>query len=94
MGEQSLLGPETHTRWLEESCGAVLDGMYDTKHKCKLRGRWSHGVHVTYSPGTKRALISIENKRNFLDVNADVMEYVDPIFYGEVKAAAMALGLN
>jgi ATP-dependent Lon protease len=39
--------------------------------------------------GAKRALIPIENKRNFLDVSADIMEHVDPIFYGDPKTAAM-----
>jgi hypothetical protein len=29
--------------------------------------------------GAKPALIPIENKRNFLDVPADIMEHVDPI---------------
>ena len=45
--------------------------------------------------GAKRALIPIENKRNFLEVSADIMEHVDPVFYGEPKAAAFkALGMN
>jgi len=45
--------------------------------------------------GARRALIPIENKRHFLDVSADIMERVDPIFYGDPFTAAMkALGLN
>jgi ATP-dependent Lon protease len=44
--------------------------------------------------GAKRALIPIENKRAFLEVSADIVEHVDPVFYGEPKVAAMkALGL-
>ena len=39
--------------------------------------------------GAKRALIPIENKRNFLDVSADIVEHVDPVFYGDPKTAAM-----
>lgn len=42
-----------------------------------------------YVDGAKRALIPIENKRNFLDVSADIMEHVDPIFFGDPKTAAM-----
>ena len=38
--------------------------------------------------GAKRALIPIENK-GFLDVPADIMERVDPIFCGDPKTAAM-----
>jgi hypothetical protein len=34
-------------------------------------------------------------KRSFFDVSAEVLENVDPIFYGDVKQAAFkALGLN
>ena len=36
-----------------------------------------------------------ENKRNFFDVSADVLENVDPIFYGDLKTAAFkGLGLG
>ncbi len=45
--------------------------------------------------GVKRALIPIENKRQFLEVSGDIMEYVDPVFYGDPKTAAFkALGMN
>lgn len=46
-------------------------------------------LQVAKDNGAKRALIPIENKRSFLDVSADIMEHVDPIFYGEPKTAAM-----
>ena len=39
--------------------------------------------------GAKRALIPIENKRNFLDVSADIVEHVDPVFYGDPNIAAL-----
>jgi ATP-dependent Lon protease len=52
-------------------------------------------LQVAKDNGAKRALIPIENKRNFLDVPGDVVEHVDPIFYGDPKTAAMkVLGLN
>ncbi|MEO0687791.1 MAG: S16 family serine protease, partial [Cyanobacteria bacterium J06649_11] len=45
--------------------------------------------------GARRALIPIENKRHFLEVSADIMERVDPIFYSDPLTAAMkALGVN
>lgn len=51
-------------------------------------------LQVAMDNGAKRALIPIENKRNFLDVSADIMEHVDPVFYGDPKMAAMkVLGL-
>ena len=52
-------------------------------------------LQVAMDNGAKRALIPIENKRSFFDVSAEVLENVDPVFYGEVKQAAFkALGLN
>src|SRR6266849_3612850 len=46
-------------------------------------------LRVAMDNGAKRALIPIENKRTFLDVSADIVEHVDPIFYGDPKTAAM-----
>lgn len=46
-------------------------------------------LQVAKDNGAKRALIPIENKRSFLDVSADIMEHVDPIFFGDPKTAAM-----
>lgn len=52
-------------------------------------------LQVGMDNGARRALIPIENKRNFLDVSADIIERVDPIFYGDpMTAATKALGLN
>jgi hypothetical protein len=45
--------------------------------------------------GAKKALIPLENKRSFLEVTGDIVEHVDPIFFGDPKTAAFkALGLN
>jgi ATP-dependent Lon protease len=52
-------------------------------------------LQVAMDNGAKRALIPIENKRNFLDVSGDVLENIDPIFYGDLRTAGFkALGLN
>ncbi len=52
-------------------------------------------LQVAMDNGAKRVLIPIENKRQFLEVNPDVLERVDPIFYGDLRQAAFkALGLN
>jgi hypothetical protein len=51
--------------------------------------------HNPMDNGARRALIPLENKRNFLEVTGDIMEHVDPIFFGDPKTAAFkALGLN
>lgn len=50
-------------------------------------------LQVAKDNGAKRALIPIENKRNFLEVDAEIVEQVDPIFYGDPRmAVAKALG--
>ncbi len=46
-------------------------------------------LQVAKDDGAQRALNSIENKRTFLDVSADIMEHVDPILFGAPKTAAM-----
>ena len=52
-------------------------------------------LQVAMDNGAKRALIPIENKRNFFDVTSEVLENVDPIFFGDLRTAAFkALGLN
>jgi ATP-dependent Lon protease len=52
-------------------------------------------LQVAMENGARRALVPIENKRNFLELSGDVLERVDPIFYGDLRQAAMkALGLT
>src|SRR5450759_1942683 len=52
-------------------------------------------LQVAMDNGGKRALVPIENKRQFLDVSPDVLEQVDPVFDGDLRQAAFkALGLS
>jgi ATP-dependent Lon protease len=52
-------------------------------------------LQVGMDNGARRALIPFENKRSFFDVSSDVLETIDPIFYGDLKTAGFkALGLN
>jgi ATP-dependent Lon protease len=39
--------------------------------------------------GARRTLIPIENKCHFLEASSDIIERVDPIFYGDPITAAM-----
>jgi len=51
-------------------------------------------LQVAMDNGARKALIPIENKRNLFDVSADILEQIDPIFFGDLRAAAFkALGL-
>jgi ATP-dependent Lon protease len=52
-------------------------------------------LQIGMDNGARCALIPIENKRHFLEVSADIVERVDPIFYGDpLTAARKALGLK
>jgi ATP-dependent Lon protease len=45
--------------------------------------------------GARKALIPLENKRNFLEVSGDIVERVDPVFFSDPMMAAMkALGMT
>ncbi|MFT5301893.1 MAG: hypothetical protein ACI814_002705 [Mariniblastus sp.] len=68
-----------------------LDG---ADRRC-LRSRWfTEPLQLAMDNGVKRALVPIENKRQFLEVSGDIMEHVAPVFYGDPKAAAFkAMGM-
>ena len=52
-------------------------------------------LQVGMDNGARRALIPLENKRNFLDVSGDIVERVDPVFFSDPMTAAMkALGIT
>lgn len=52
-------------------------------------------LQVGMDNGARRALIPLENKRNFLEVSGDIVERVDPIFFADPLTAAMkALGMT
>ena len=51
-------------------------------------------LQVAMDNGAKRALIPLENKRQFFEVSGDVLEKVDPVFYSDcLTAAAKAMGV-
>ena len=52
-------------------------------------------LQVIQDNGGRRALIPIANKRHFLEVDAEIMENVDPIFYSDpIMAARKGLGVG
>lgn len=73
-----------------------LDRLRDENFIGASRATWLKPLRSPTEPlqaaknnGAKRALTPIENKRNFLDVSADIMEHVASIFFGNPKTAAM-----
>ena len=71
------------------SAGLLVLGDMSVQGNIKPLRSLTEPLQVAMDNGAKRSLIPIENKRNFLDVSSDIMEHVDPIFYGDPKAAAM-----
>ena len=52
-------------------------------------------LQIGMENGARRALIPTLNKRNFMDVSADIVERVDPVFYSDPMTAALkTLGLS
>src|SRR6202789_2521742 len=46
-------------------------------------------LQVGMDNGARRALVPLENKRNFLEVSGDIVERVDPVFFSDPMTAAM-----
>lgn len=77
------------------SPGLLILGDMSVQGNIKPMRSLTEPLQVAKDNGAKRALIPIENKRNFLDVSSDIVEHVDPVFYGDPKTAAMkVLGLQ
>lgn len=75
--------------------GLVILGDLSIQGNIKPVMSLAEPLQIAMENGAKRALTPIANKRNFIDVSADVVERVDLIFYGDPYAAAMkALGMN
>jgi ATP-dependent Lon protease len=52
-------------------------------------------LQVGLDHGARRALVPLENKRNFLEVAGDIVERVDPVFFSDpLTAAIKALGMT
>jgi len=52
-------------------------------------------LQMAMENGARKALVPIENKRHFLEVSPEIMERVDPVFYGDaMMAASKSLGLT
>lgn len=54
----------------------------------------SEPLQVVLDNEARHALIPIENKRHFLDVSADIIERVAPVFGGPLTGALKALDMS
>ncbi len=77
------------------SAGLVILGDLSIQGNIKSLRSLAEPLQVGMDNGARRALIPLENKRNFLDVSGDIVERVDPIFFSDPMTAAMkALALT
>lgn len=73
--------------------GLVILGDLSIQGNIKAVRTLAEPLQVSMDNGARRALVPLENKRNFLEVAGDIMERVDPVFFSDPMTAAMkALG--
>lgn len=75
--------------------GLVILGDLSIQGNIKSLRSLVEPLQVSMDNGARRALVPLENKRNFLEVSGDIVERVDPIFFSDPMTAAMkALGIT
>ncbi|NQT68695.1 MAG: protease Lon-related BREX system protein BrxL [Desulfobacteraceae bacterium] len=75
--------------------GLVILGDLSIQGNIKAVQSLVEPLQMAMENGARRALIPLENKRNFLEVPGEIMETVDPIFYSDPQTAVMkALALK
>ena len=75
--------------------GLVILGDLSIQGNIKAVRSLAEPLQVAMDNGARRALVPLENKRNFLEVSGDIVERVDPVFFSDPMTAAMkALGMN
>jgi ATP-dependent Lon protease len=75
--------------------GLVILGDLSIQGNIKAVRTLAEPLQVSMDNGARRALVPLENKRNFLEVSGDIVERVDPVFFSDPMTAAMkALGMT
>ena len=75
--------------------GLIVMGDLSITGNIKAVRSLNEPLQVALDNGARKVLVPIENKRQFLEVSADVVEKIDPIFYGDIRTALMkALNLQ
>jgi len=75
--------------------GLVILGDLSIQGNIKSLRSLVEPLQVGMDNGARRALVPLENKRNFLEVSGDIVERVDPIFFSDPMTAVMkALGMT
>jgi Lon protease (S16) C-terminal proteolytic domain len=75
--------------------GLVILGDLSIQGNIKSVRSLAEPLQVAMDNGARRALVPLENKRNFLEVSGEIVERVDPVFFSDPMTAAMkALGMT
>jgi ATP-dependent Lon protease len=75
--------------------GLIILGDLSIQGNIKPLRSLGEALQVGMDNGARRALIPLENKRNFLEVSGEIVERVDPVFFSDpMTAAVKALGLT
>ena len=75
--------------------GLVILGDLSIQGNIKAVRSLAEPLQVAMDNGARKALVPLENKRNFLEVSGDIVERVDPVFFSDPMTAAMkALGMT
>lgn len=67
--------------------GLIILGDLSIQGNIKAVRSLNEPLQVAMDNGARKVLVPIENKRQFLEVSADIVEKVDPIFFGDIRAA-------
>jgi ATP-dependent Lon protease len=80
---------------LPVQAGLVILGDLSIQGNIKPMRSLAEPLQVAMDNGARKALIPLENKRNFLEVSGDIVERVDPVFFSDPMTAGMkALGMT
>jgi ATP-dependent Lon protease len=80
---------------LPVQAGLVILGDLSIQGNIKAMRSLAEPLQVAMDNGARKALVPLENKRNFLEVSGDIVERVDPVFFSDPMTAAMkALGMT
>ena len=75
--------------------GLIVLGDLSIQGNLKAISSLVEPLQLAMENGARRALIPLENKRNFLEVSGEIVEKVDPIFFSDPQMAALkALGIK
>ncbi len=75
--------------------GLLILGDMTVQGNVKAVASLAEPLRVAMDNGARKALVPLENKRSFLEVNPDILEHVDPVFFGDPRTAALkAIGIS